>query len=157
MATVEHEPAVTSDGTRDAIPVLNPATGETVRTVPATRPEDVAAIVARARAAQPGWEALGFDGRAPRAAARAEVDRRPRATRIIDTIVSETGKTREDAQLAEVSYVAHAFGFWAKKAPDYLADEKVRSGNPFVLGPQARRPLPAGRRRRHHRRPGTTR
>ena len=56
------------------------------------------------------------------------------ADRIIETIVSETGKTREDAQLAEVGYAAHAFGFWAKKAPDYLADEKVHSSNPFVLG-----------------------
>ena len=30
-------------------------------------------MVARARAAQPGWEAIGFEGRAQRAAARAEV------------------------------------------------------------------------------------
>jgi acyl-CoA reductase-like NAD-dependent aldehyde dehydrogenase len=133
MATVEHEPAVTSDGSRDAIPVINPATGATVRTVPATRPEDVAAVVARARAAQPGWEALGFEGRAQvlRRAQKWVVDH---GERIIDTIVSETGKTREDAQVAEISYVAHAFGFWAKKAPAYLADEKVRSSNPFVMG-----------------------
>ena len=40
----------------------------------------------------------------------------------------------EDALLAEVAYAANAFGFWAKHAPDYLADEKVRSANPFVLG-----------------------
>ena len=33
----------------------------------------VAEMAARARAAQPGWEALGFEGRARRAAARAEV------------------------------------------------------------------------------------
>ena len=54
--------------------------------------------------------------------------------RVIDTIVSETGKTHEDALLAEIGYVASAFGFWAKNAPEYLADEKVRSANPFVLG-----------------------
>ena len=47
--------------------------------------------------------------------------------RIVRTIVSETGKTYEDAQLAEISYGAAAFGFWAKHAPEYLADERVRS------------------------------
>ena len=52
----------------------------------------------------------------------------------IETIVAETGKTHEDAQLAEIAYAANAFGFWAKHAPSYLADEKVRSANPFVAG-----------------------
>ena len=27
-----------------------------------------------------------------------------------------------------------AFGFWPKKAPKYLADERVKSGSPFLLG-----------------------
>ena len=48
------------------------------------------------------------------------------AERVIETIVSETGKTWEDAQLAEISYGANAFGFWAKNAEKYLADEKVK-------------------------------
>ena len=54
--------------------------------------------------------------------------------RIVRTIVNENGKTFEDAQLAEVAYAAAAFGFWAKNAPKYLADEKVRSSSPFVFG-----------------------
>src|SRR4051812_13769520 len=133
MATVDQEPTATPNGAVDTIAVQNPATGEIVRTIPATPPDAVADIVARARTAQPGWEAMGFDGRARilRRAQKWVVDNAPR---IIDTIVSETGKTHEDAQLAEVSYAAHAFGFWAKKAPEYLADEKVHSTNPFVLG-----------------------
>jgi acyl-CoA reductase-like NAD-dependent aldehyde dehydrogenase len=56
------------------------------------------------------------------------------AERIIATIVAENGKTYEDAQLAEVSYAASAFGFWAKNAPEFLADEKIKSASPFVLG-----------------------
>ena len=133
MATVEHDPSPAPGGSADSIAVLNPATGAVVRTVPAVAPEDVAAVVARARAAQPGWEALGFDGRARvlRRAQRWVVDH---TERIVDPIVSETGKTREDAQLAEVGYAAHAFGFWARKAPEYLADEKVHTSNLFVLG-----------------------
>ena len=83
-------------------------------------------MVARARAAQPGWEALGFEGRA-RVFLRAQKWVLDNADRIIDTIISETGKTVEDAQRAEISYAASAFGFWAKIAPEFLADEKVSS------------------------------
>ena len=56
------------------------------------------------------------------------------ADEIAATIVSETGKTYEDALVVEVAYTANAFGFWARQAPRYLADEKVRTANPFVLG-----------------------
>jgi len=133
MATAEHESAAATDGARDSIPVENPATGEVVETVPVVSPEAVEAVVARARAAQPAWDELGFEGRAKvlRRAQRWVIDH---ADRVIATIVSETGKTHEDAQLAEVGYGAHAFGFWAKQAPEYLADQKVRSSNVFVLG-----------------------
>jgi acyl-CoA reductase-like NAD-dependent aldehyde dehydrogenase len=133
MATVEHDPASARTGAGDTIPVTNPATGAIVTTIPAIAPDAVGEIVARARAAQPAWAAMGFEGRA-RILRRAQKWVIDNADRIIDTIVSETGKTREDAQLAEVSYAAHAFGFWAKRAPEYLADEKVHSTNPFVLG-----------------------
>jgi acyl-CoA reductase-like NAD-dependent aldehyde dehydrogenase len=116
-----------------AIEVRNPATGELIGSVPAMSPADVAEAVARARAAQPGWEALGFDGRA-RILRRAQRWTMDNADRIARTIVAETGKAYEDAVLAEIGYAASAFGFWAKKAPKYLADEKIRSSSPFVLG-----------------------
>jgi acyl-CoA reductase-like NAD-dependent aldehyde dehydrogenase len=96
-------------------------------------PKEVTEIVARARAAQPEWEAMGFEGRA-RILLRAQKWVLDNSDRVIDTIVAETGKTYEDAQLAEVSYAASAFGFWAKMAPEYLADERVKSSNLFVKG-----------------------
>ncbi|MDP9294895.1 MAG: aldehyde dehydrogenase family protein, partial [Actinomycetota bacterium] len=134
MATVEHEPTTAgANGAGQTIPVENPATGEVIRTVPVTSGQEVSAMVARARAAQPAWEALGFDGRGLvlRRAQKWVLDN---VDRVTETIVSETGKTVEDAQLAEIAYAANAFGFWAKHAPEYLADEKVRSANPFVVG-----------------------
>jgi acyl-CoA reductase-like NAD-dependent aldehyde dehydrogenase len=115
------------------VEVHNPATGELIGTVAACSPEDVTAMVDRARLAQPAWEALGFDGRG-RILRRMQKWTLDNADRIIDTIVKENGKTYEDAQLAEVSYAASAFGFWAKNSPKYLADEKVKSASPFVLG-----------------------
>jgi acyl-CoA reductase-like NAD-dependent aldehyde dehydrogenase len=117
----------------DEIAVENPATGAVIRTVPVMSAAQVAALVDRARAAQPAWEALGYEerGRILRRAQKWVVDN---TERLVETIVAETGKTYEDAQLAEVAYAANAFGFWAKRAPEYLADEKVHSSNPFVLG-----------------------
>jgi acyl-CoA reductase-like NAD-dependent aldehyde dehydrogenase len=116
-----------------SVEVHNPATGELIGSVPAMSPDQVTEAVARARAAQPAWEALGFAerGRILRRVQKWTLDN---AERIIATIVAENGKTYEDAQLAEVSYAASAFGFWAKNAPEFLADEKVRSASPFVLG-----------------------
>jgi acyl-CoA reductase-like NAD-dependent aldehyde dehydrogenase len=122
-----------TNGQGKTIEVQNPATGDVIASVPALSPDEVAGVVERARAAQPGWEALGFDGRAKvlRRAQKWVIDNTDRIAR---TIVAENGKAYEDALLAEVSYAAGAFGFWAKKAPKYLADEKVRSSSPFVLG-----------------------
>ena len=89
MATVEQA--------QTTIAVENPATGEIIREVPVT--SDVAAMVARARAAQPAWEALGFDGRA-KVLRRAQKWTTDNAERIAKTIVAEAGKTYEDALLA---------------------------------------------------------
>jgi acyl-CoA reductase-like NAD-dependent aldehyde dehydrogenase len=121
------------NGAARTIEVSNPATGATIASVPALSVEEVGAVVARARAAQPAWEALGFEGRA-RVLRRAQKWVVDNADRIIRTIVSENGKTYEDAMLAEVNYAAGAFGFWAKNAEKYLEDERVRTSSPFVLG-----------------------
>src|SRR5436309_2176749 len=133
MATVEQRPGEAQAAERNTIPVENPATGEVITNVPRMSPEEVKAMAARAREAQPEWEALGFEGRG-RILRRAQKWVTDNADRVIDVIVSETGKTYEDAQLAETTYAANAFGFWAKMAPEYLADEKVKSSNLFVKG-----------------------
>jgi acyl-CoA reductase-like NAD-dependent aldehyde dehydrogenase len=131
--TAPHGAATDANGGGPSVEVMNPATGELLARVPSITTDGVAELVARARAAQPGWEALGFDGRAT-ILRRAQKWVTDNGDRIARTIISETGKTYEDALLAEVSYAAAAFGFWAKHAPEYLADEKVRASSPFVLG-----------------------
>jgi acyl-CoA reductase-like NAD-dependent aldehyde dehydrogenase len=126
MATVEQTAS-------DRIRVNNPATGELIDEVPRIGPDAVPELVARARAAQPAWEALGFEGRG-RVLRRAQKWTVDNADRIARTIVSETGKAYDDALIAEVGYVASAFGFWAKRAPRFLGDEKVRASSPFLVG-----------------------
>jgi acyl-CoA reductase-like NAD-dependent aldehyde dehydrogenase len=119
--------------TSPEILVENPATGETVRSVPDLGAAAVAEMAARGRRAQPEWEAYGFDGRA-RVLLRAQKWLMDNAQRVADTIVSETGKTYEDANLAEIGYAGNAFGFWAKNGPEYLADESVKSSQILVKG-----------------------
>src|SRR3954464_7821372 len=131
MATVE--PRTPEAGAAARITVENPATGQPIRTVPVTPPEDVASMVKHAREVQPAWEEAGFEGRA-RVLRRAQKWVIDNTERIVETIVSETGKTWEDAFAAEVAYAAAGFGFWAKHAPQYLADEKIRTSSPLVLG-----------------------
>ncbi len=136
MATVEQQAPEAQNGVVGAaggIPVENPGTGEIVATVPDLGPEAVAEMAARGRAAQPQWEAYGFEGRA-RIMRRAQKWVMDNAERIIKTIVSETGKTYEDAQLAEIGYAGNAFGFWAKNAEGFLADEQVKSSQVLVNG-----------------------
>jgi acyl-CoA reductase-like NAD-dependent aldehyde dehydrogenase len=120
-------------GSLAPIEVQNPATGEVIAHVADLSAGDVAELARKARAAQLGWEALGFEGRG-RVLLRAQKWLTDNADRVIETIISETGKTWEDAQLAEIFYGANAFGFWAKNAEEYLADEKVKSSSVLVKG-----------------------
>jgi acyl-CoA reductase-like NAD-dependent aldehyde dehydrogenase len=135
MATVEQEAPERNGIIQDAggIPVENPATGEIVATVPDLGAEQVAEMAAKGRAAQPEWEAYGFEGRA-RILLRAQKWVMDNAPRIVETICSETGKTFEDASLAEIGYAGNAFGFWAKTGPEYLADERIKSSQVLVKG-----------------------
>jgi acyl-CoA reductase-like NAD-dependent aldehyde dehydrogenase len=134
VATVEEHQATNGTATEAGdIAVENPATGEVIAHVPDTTAEQVAELARAARAAQPAWEALGFDGRA-RILRRAQKWVVDHSERVIQTIVSETGKTYEDALLAELMYAANAFGFWAKHAPSYLADQRVKSAAPLLKG-----------------------
>jgi acyl-CoA reductase-like NAD-dependent aldehyde dehydrogenase len=136
MATVEQHLPETQNGLAAAgegIPVENPATGEIVATVPELGADAVAEMATRARAAQPEWEAFGFEGRG-RVLLRAQKWLMDNAEQVVATIVSETGKTYEDATFAEISYGGGAFGFWAKHAPIYLGDERVKSSQVLVKG-----------------------
>ena len=122
-----------SGGNGATFAVENPATGETITHLPDMDAAAVKALVDRARAAQPAWEELGFHERAKYMFRFRKwlVDNRERVAR---TVMEETGKTREDAFIADVFTTADALGFWAKKAEEYLKDERVRSTNAFAIG-----------------------
>jgi acyl-CoA reductase-like NAD-dependent aldehyde dehydrogenase len=124
---------VAGAGSRRTIEVENPATGQIIAQIPVVEPDQLAEVVACARDAQRVWHAMGFDGRGAvlRNVQRWMLDN---VDRFIDTIVSETGKSHGDALIAEGTYAVASFGFWAKAAPKYLAEQKVKGTNPFVRG-----------------------
>src|SRR5215204_5623702 len=119
--------------TGTGIPVSNPATGETLATVPELGPEEVGRMVAAAREAQPTWAAIGFDGRAEVLLAARDW-MAANAERVVTTIVGETGRPADETQFAELSYGLSALEFWPKMAPHYLGDEQIESASPFVRG-----------------------
>src|SRR4051794_41368470 len=89
----------------EAIEVKNPATGEVIGTVPAVAADEGGGIVARARAGQPGWEALGF-GRRAQGLKRAQKWLGGNGQRLAPTGVAETGKGHEDARRARGGFAA---------------------------------------------------
>jgi len=138
MTAQEHAIETSVDSTvpnADAtqIAVENPATGEVIAHVPVLGPDAVASMAVRGRAVQPAWNALGFEGRS-RVLSRMQKWMTDHAERVIAVVMSETGKAYEDAQLVDWAYGVAAFGFWAKNAEPYLADEKVRTSSPLVQG-----------------------
>ena len=135
MASVDTTTAQRTNGhgAGAEIPVENPATGAVIAYVADMDAAKVAELARRGRGAQPGWQALGFDGRARvlLAMRRWLMDN---AERVVSTIVSETGKTWEDAYMAEFTYTGGALGFWAKNAKRLLADESVPVSTLAITG-----------------------
>ena len=80
----------------ETLDVLNPATGALIETIAVDSPAAVAETVARVRANQAEWEAIGIEGRYHWLGKLRDwmLDN---AERIGDTMQAETGKVRADA------------------------------------------------------------
>ena len=76
------------------IEVENPATGEVITSVPDLTAADVHELAVKGRAAQPGWEALGYEGRG-RVLLRAQKWLIDNADRVIATIEIGRASCRE--------------------------------------------------------------
>jgi acyl-CoA reductase-like NAD-dependent aldehyde dehydrogenase len=134
MATRIGAPEVHGADDLPSIPVDNPATGETIGSVPILGTAQLSELAARARVAQSAWEGLGFAGRA-KVMLRAQKWMIDNAERVIGSVMRESGKTWEDAQLTDLTVTVTALGFWAKHAEGYLADEKISAwSTPASIG-----------------------
>src|SRR4051794_11697476 len=91
--------AATDQATGDAIAVDDPSTGEIIDRVP-DMTGDVPALAAAAKAAQPAWEARGFDGRGEALDAWRRWLVANRA-RLVESAMRESGQTYEEALFSE--------------------------------------------------------
>jgi succinate-semialdehyde dehydrogenase/glutarate-semialdehyde dehydrogenase len=103
---------------------INPATQVPLGDVPELGEAEVRAAVARARAAAAPWGEVALEERCRRAVRFAEV-LMARADEVIELIAKEGGKTRQEALGMEVMVVADLVRYFAKHAPQILADEPV--------------------------------
>jgi acyl-CoA reductase-like NAD-dependent aldehyde dehydrogenase len=144
--TTESSPGAATNGRPDGtetIDVRRPVDGTVLDTIALDPPERVAEVVARVRAAQPEWEAIGFAGRRRWLETLRDwiLDHQDQ---IDDRMQAESGKVRADAAL-EAFYLLDAINFWCERGPKYLADEMVTPHVPLLRTRRAKivyRPYP---------------
>jgi acyl-CoA reductase-like NAD-dependent aldehyde dehydrogenase len=108
--------------TEDAIEVRRPVDGSLITSVPIDPPERVNEVVARVRAAQPAWEAIGIAGRR-RWLGKLRDWLFENDHRIADVMQAETGKVRADAEL-EAPFICDVINFYGDNAERFLAEER---------------------------------
>ena len=135
MATDNREWVMLIDGeevrSAEERPVVNPATGDTIASVPEASDEQVDAALAAARRAQPAWGAMAPVERAAFMKRMADLIRRD-AEALARIIVSEEGKPISEAR-GEVGGTAEFFSYFAEFArriegeilPSDVRDEQV--------------------------------
>ncbi|MGB7589322.1 MAG: aldehyde dehydrogenase family protein [Solirubrobacterales bacterium] len=116
--------------------VRNPATGARIADVPIDSPDAVAATVARIRASQPEWEAMGIAGRY-RWLGKLRDWLLDNSERVLDTMQAETGKVRADAANEPV-YLADLINFYGTKAERFIGEERVRPHSPLLASKKLR-------------------
>jgi succinate-semialdehyde dehydrogenase/glutarate-semialdehyde dehydrogenase len=98
----------------EELEVVNPATEETVASVPAGSPEDVELAVATAKRALPEWSKTDVEKRAAILAKAADLIQE-NAKELAATLTSEQGKPIAEA-MGEVSHLAHGVHYYAEAA-----------------------------------------
>jgi acyl-CoA reductase-like NAD-dependent aldehyde dehydrogenase len=134
---------LTGKGESESFEVTNPADGSVIGTLPVDGPERVREVVARVRANQPAWEALGNKGRARRLGELRDwlLDNQDR---IATTMQAETGKVRAEAA-SEVPYIVDLINFYGKKADKFIGEQRVTPHSPLMRTKRLRvqyRPYP---------------
>jgi len=123
-------------GEPDELEVLNPANGERIATLAVDPPERVAETVARVRANQAEWEALGIEGRY-RWLGQLRDWLLDNQERVLDTMQRETGKVRADAS-NEPAYLADLINFYGTRAGKFLGEESIRPHSALLAGKKLR-------------------
>ena len=129
--------------TGETFEVQNPADHSLITTLPVDGPERVREVVARVRANQAEWEALGNKGRFRKLAELRDwvMDN---YDSVAETMQKETGKVRAEAG-GETVYLTDLINFYGKKARKFIGEERVAAHSPLLKTKRLRiqyRPYP---------------
>lgn len=115
------------------IPSINPTTGEQLGEFPVMSEFEVKAAVARARAAQPVWEAFGFK---KRAVSLLKVRRviYENMDEIAELVSRENGKPLIEAISQDVMLLMEFLTYFSKNAEKILKKEKIKLGKWALFG-----------------------
>ena len=115
---------------------INPATGDTIGTVPVTGEEHIPEIVARARIAQQAWAALSLADRIQALGVLRDLIA-TRSQEIAETVSQGMGKPLVEALVGDVGLVLDEFDHYFAFGAEYLADEPVDVPAKFGTGKRA--------------------
>lgn len=118
---------------KPSLTVINPATGKVIAELPAITADDVPALVAKGREAQPRWDAIGVDGRV-RLFKELRKWLYAHEAEFTDTISREGGKPIEDSFYLEWIYAISSLDYWTKTAPKLLKDKRKAAKQRLFLG-----------------------
>src|SRR4051794_11633377 len=125
---------------REEIEVVNPATEETVASVPAGSADDVELAVATAKRAFPEWSRTDVEQRAAILAKAADLIHE-NAKSLAQTLTAEQGKPVAEA-LGEINHLAHGVRFYAEAATKVRgAHQELPSALGQSYGMVIRRPM----------------
>lgn len=133
IAALDSRITASSAGT---VPILASFTGEPLHDLPISLPQDVTDAYSRARVAQLAWARAGFAHRR-RVLLTAHDLLLERRELLLDTMQSETGKTRGQA-FEEVFHAASVTRYNALTARRVLRGERRRAGIPLVMTTRVR-------------------
>ncbi|HEX3608359.1 MAG TPA: aldehyde dehydrogenase family protein [Solirubrobacterales bacterium] len=120
----------------EQLDVKNPASGDPIASVPVDSAAAVASVVARVRANQAEWEAIGIEGRYHWLGKLRDwlLDN---SEQVLDTMQAETGKVRADAA-NEPTYLADLINFYGSRAAEFIGEEAVRPHSPLLAAKKLR-------------------
>ena len=104
--------------------VINPATGETIRTYSQISDDEVEQVIASADEAHFGWSRNSSTGERAALLRRAGDLHEERRDKLAAIIVREMGKPVDEA-LGEIDYSADIYRYYADNAQEFLKDEPI--------------------------------
>jgi acyl-CoA reductase-like NAD-dependent aldehyde dehydrogenase len=113
----------TGTNARQEVVVKCPATGQVVGSVPVATADEVEAVAARLRAAQPRWQQMGVEARA-RWLGKWRDWMLDHSDELLTLLQLETGKSWGDTGI-EIAAV-QIINYWIDTAAEFLADQPVR-------------------------------